>query len=168
ERAGRVMEFVRESEFWVLVAAVIFVVLVFRPVGRTLTGGLDARAARIRGELDEARRLRQEAEQLVAEYRAKREQAAADGEAIVAHARAEAERIAAQGARDLEQALERRQLMAEERIAQAEAKALAEVRAAAIDVAIAAARDVIAAQIDERRGGALIDAAIVALPQRLS
>jgi F-type H+-transporting ATPase subunit b len=162
------MEFVRESEFWVLVAAVIFVVLVFRPVGRTLTGGLDARAARIRGELDEARRLRQEAEQLVAEYRAKREQAAADGEAIVAHARAEAERIAAQGARDLEQALERRQLMAEERIAQAEAKALAEVRAAAIDVAIAAARDVIAAQIDERRGGALIDAAIVALPQRLS
>src|SRR5258707_15341217 len=102
------------AEFWVLVAAVIFVAMVFKPVGRALTGGLDARAARIRGELDEARRLREEAERLVAEYRAKQQEAAAEAEAIVAHAKAEAERIAAQGARDLEQALERRQRMAEE------------------------------------------------------
>jgi len=108
-----------------------------------------------------------EAERLVAEYRAKQQEGAADAEAIVAHATAEAERIAAQSARDLEQALERRQRLAEERIAQAEAKALDEVRAAAIDVAIAAARDVIAAQINEQRGAALLDAAIVALPERL-
>jgi len=161
------MHFLHDPEFWVLVAAVIFVAAVYRPVGRALTGGLDARATRIRGELDEARRLREEAERLVAEYRARQQQAAAEAEAIVAHAKAEAERIAAQSARDLEQALERRQRMAEERIAQAEAKALAEVRSVAIDVAIAAARDVIAAEIDERRGGTLIDEAIVALPQRL-
>jgi F-type H+-transporting ATPase subunit b len=161
------MEFLHEAEFWVLVAAVIFVVLVGRKVGPMITGGLDARAARIRGELDEARRLREEAERLVAEYRAKQQEGAADAEAIVAHATAEAERIAAQSARDLEQALERRQRLAEERIAQAEAKALDEVRAAAIDVAIAAARDVIAAQINEQRGAALLDAAIVALPERL-
>ena len=161
------MAFLHESEFWVLVAAIVFVALVGRRVFRALAGGLDARAARIRGELDEARRLREEAEQLVAEYRAKQQQAAADAEAIVAHAQAEAERIAAQSARDLEQALERRQRMAEERIAQAEAKALNEVRATAIDVAIAAAREVIAGEIDERRGGALLDEAIVALPQRL-
>jgi len=161
------MEFLHEAEFWVLVAAVIFVVLVGRKVGPMITGGLDARAARIRGELDEARRLREEAERLVAEYRAKQQEGAADAEAIVAHATAEAERIAAQSARDLEQALERRQRLAEERIAQAEAKALDEVRAAAIDVAIAAARDVMAAQINEQRGAALLDAAIVALPERL-
>jgi F-type H+-transporting ATPase subunit b len=161
------MEFLHEAEFWVLVAAVIFVVLVGRKVGPMITGGLDARAARIRSELDEARRLREEAERLVAEYRAKQQEGAADAEAIVAHATAEAERIAAQSARDLEQALERRQRLAEERIAQAEAKALDEVRAAAIDVAIAAARDVIAAQINEQRGAALLDAAIVALPERL-
>jgi F-type H+-transporting ATPase subunit b len=161
------MEFLHEAEFWVLVAAVIFVVLVGRKVGPMITGGLDARAARIRGELDEARRLREEAERLVAEYRAKQQEGAADAKAIVAHATAEAERIAAQSARDLEQALERRQRLAEERIAQAEAKALDEVRAAAIDVAIAAARDVIAAQINEQRGAALLDAAIVALPERL-
>ncbi|HEV2188281.1 MAG TPA: F0F1 ATP synthase subunit B [Stellaceae bacterium] len=161
------MEFLHESEFWVLVAAVIFVIAVFRPARRALTGGLDARAARIGAELDEARRLREEAERLVAEYRAKEREAVAEAEAIVAHARQEAERIAAQGARDLEQAMKRRQQLAEERIAQAEAKALAEVRAAAIDVAIAAARDVIAEGIDQRRGAALLDTAIVALPQRL-
>lgn len=161
------MELIHEAEFWVLVAAVVFVALAYRPVGRVLTGALDARAARIGAELDEARRLREDAEALVAEYRAKQREAAAEAAAIVAHAKEEAERIAAQSARDLEQALERRQRMAEERIAQAEAKALGEVRAAAIDVAIAAARDVIAAGIDERRGSALLDEAIVTLPQRL-
>jgi F-type H+-transporting ATPase subunit b len=161
------MEFLHEAEFWVLVAAVIFVAAVGKKVARAVTGGLDARAARIRGELDEARRLREEAEKLVAEYRAKEKEAKADAEAIVAHAKDEAERIAAQAARDLEQALERRQRMAEERIAQAEAKALDEVRAVAIDVAIAAAREVIVAEIDEKRGNTLIDEAIVALPQRL-
>jgi F-type H+-transporting ATPase subunit b len=161
------MELLHEPEFWVLVAAVIFVAVVFKPISRAVTGGLDARATRIRGELDEARRLREEAERLVAEYRAKQQQATTEAQAIVDHAKAEAERIAAQAARDLELALERRQRMAEERIAQAEAKALDEVRAAAIDVAIAAARDVIAGEIDERRGSALIDEAIVALPQRL-
>lgn len=156
-----------EPEFWILVAAIIFVIVVWRPAGRALLGGLDARATRIRNELDEARRLREEAEQLVAEYRAKQQQAVSEAEAIVAHAKAEAERIAAQSARDLEQSLERRQRMAEERIAQAEAKALDEVRSAAIDVAIVAAREVIAGEIDRRRGSALIDEAIVALPQRL-
>jgi F-type H+-transporting ATPase subunit b len=161
------MEFLHEAEFWVLVAAVIFVVAVGRKVGPMITGGLDARAARIRGELDEARRLREEAEQLLAEYRAKQQQAVADAEAIVAQAKAEAERIAAQSARDLEHALERRQHMAEDRIAQAEAKALAEVRSTAVDVAIAAAREVNTQEIDERRGSALLDEAIVALPQRL-
>lgn len=161
------MELLHEAEFWVLVAAVIFVILVFKPLGRALTGGLDARAARIRGELDEARRLREEAERLVADYKARQQAASAEAEAIVALAKTEAERIAAQSARDLELAVERRQRMAEDRIAQAEAKALDEVRAVAIDVAIAAAREVITAQLDDRRGSALIDDAIVALPQRL-
>ena len=161
------MHLLHDPEFWVLVAALIFVIAVWRPVSRMIAGGLDSRATRIRNELDEARRLREDAERLVAEYRAKEQEALAEAETIVAHARAEAERIAAQSARDLEAALERRQRMAEERIAQAEAKALDEVRAVAVDVAIAAARDVLTAQVDERRGAALLDAAIVALPQRL-
>jgi F-type H+-transporting ATPase subunit b len=161
------MELIHDAEFWVAVAAIVFIALVGRRVAGLITGGLDARAARIRGELDEARRLREEAEQLVAEYRTKQQQAVSEAEGIVTHAKAEAERIAAQAAHDLELALVRRQRMAEERIAQAEAKAVDEVRAAAIDVAIKAAHDVIAGEIDGQRGSALIDEAIVALPQRL-
>jgi F-type H+-transporting ATPase subunit b len=161
------MEIIHDAEFWVAVAAVVFIALAGRKIFGALASGLDARSARIRAELDEARRLREDAEKLVAEYRAKQQQAAAEAEAIVAHAKAEAERIAAQSARDLELALERRQHTAEERIAQAEAKALDEVRAVAIDVAIMAAREVITAQIDHGRGSVLIDEAIVALPQRL-
>jgi len=161
------MQLFRDPEFWVLIAAAIFVALVWKPARRSVLGGLDARAARIRAELDEARRLREEAERLVAEYQNKQREAAAEAEAIVAHAHDEAERIAAQSARDLEQALERRQRLAEERIAQAEAKALDEIRGVSIDAAIAAAREVIVAQLDERRGAELLDAAIVALPQRL-
>jgi F-type H+-transporting ATPase subunit b len=156
-----------DPEFWVAVAAAIFIAVVWRPARKALVGSLDERSARIRGELDEARRLREEAEQLLGEYRRKEAEATAEAQAIVRHAQEEAERIAAQSARDLEQSLERRRRLAEERIAQAEAKAVDEIRAAAVDVAVTAAREVIASEIDENRGGALIDNAIAALPQRL-
>jgi F-type H+-transporting ATPase subunit b len=160
-------DLLHDHHFWVLISMAIFVALVWKPASRTIAGALDERAARIRADLDEARRLREDAERLLAEYRRKEREATADAEAIVAHAKEEAERIATQSARDLEQALQRRQLLAEERIAQAESKAVEEIRAVAVDVAIAAARDVIAAQTDEQRGGAMLDAAIAALPQRL-
>ncbi len=161
------MHLLADPEFWVLVAAVIFVAAVWKPARKALLGSLDERAARIRAELDEAQKLREEAEQLLAQYQQREREAAAEAEAIVAHAREEAERIAAQSSRDLDEAVARRQRLAEERIAQAEAKALDEIRAVAVDVAIGAAREVIVAQIDEERGAALLDAAIAALPQRL-
>ncbi|MGC2415090.1 MAG: F0F1 ATP synthase subunit B [Stellaceae bacterium] len=162
------MHLFADPEFWVLVAAAIFVAVVWKPAKKSLIGSLDERAARIRAELDEAKKLHDEAEQLLAQYQQKGREAAAEAEAIVAHAREEAERIAAQSARDLTDALARRQRLAEERIAQAEQKALDEIRAVAIDVAIGAAREIIVSQIDEARGAALLDAAIAALPQRLS
>jgi len=161
------MHLFADPEFWVLVAAVIFVAGVWKPARNALLGALDGRAVRIGAELDEARKLREEAEQLLAQYQQREREAAAEAAAIVAHARDEAERIAAQSARDLDDALVRRQRLAEERIAQAEAKALEEIRAVAVDIAIGAAREVIAAQIDEERGAVLLDAAIAALPQRL-
>src|SRR5438067_232473 len=161
------MHLLADPEFWVLIAVVIFAAAVWKPAGRALGGLLDARANRIAGELDEARRLRDEAEQLLAEYQKKQREAEADAQAIVAHAREEAELVATQAARDLEQALERRTRLAEERIAQAEAKAVSEIRAAAVDVAIAAAREVIAGELDESRSAVLVDAAIAALPQGL-
>ena len=161
------MHLFADPEFWVFLAVVVFAIAVWKPARRAVVGTLDERATRIRGELEEARKLRDEAEQLLADYRQKEREAAADAQAIIAHARDEAERIAAQSARDLQQSLERRQRLAEERIAQAEAKALDEIRAAAVDVAIAAAREVIVSELDERRGAAMLDAAIAALPQRL-
>ncbi|HEX6441840.1 MAG TPA: F0F1 ATP synthase subunit B [Stellaceae bacterium] len=156
-----------DAEFWVLLAVVIFIVAVWKPGSRAITGILDQRSVRIRTELDEARKLREEAEQLVAEYKRKEGEAAAEAQAIIAHAKEEAERIAAHSAQELEQVLERRQRLAEERIAQAEAKAVDEIRAVAVDAAISAAREVIASEMDENRGGALLDNAIAALPQQL-
>jgi F-type H+-transporting ATPase subunit b len=156
-----------EPEFWVLLAVVVFVIGVWKPARRAILGGLDSRAARIRDELETARRLREEAQQALAAYQKQQYEASAEAEAIIAHAREEAERIAAQAARNREETLERRRRLAEERIAQEEAKAVAEIRAVTVDVAISAARQVIVAELDEQRGAALIDAAIATLPQLL-
>jgi F-type H+-transporting ATPase subunit b len=161
-------QFMHDPEFWVLVAAIIFVAVVWRPAKKGIVTTLDERSARIRNELDEAETLRREAERLLAEYQQKRRAALDEAQAIVAHAKEAAARLAAQGVRDLEAALERRRRLAEERIAQAEAKAVAEIRAAAVDVAIAAARDVITGSLDDRTRAALIDASIQALPQGLN
>jgi F-type H+-transporting ATPase subunit b len=156
-----------DPEFWVLLAVVVFVIGVWKPARRAILGGLDARSVRIRDELEAARRLREEAQQALADYQKREREAAVEADAILAHARAEAERVATQAARNLEETLARRKRLAEERIAQEEAKALAEIRAVTVDVAIAAARQVITAELDEKRGSALIDAAITALPQQL-
>ena len=161
------MEIFREPEFWFSIALVIFIIVVWKPAKRMLIGGLDARAERIREELAAARNLREEAERTLASYQQRQRETAAQAEEIVAHAKAEAERIAAQSARDLEDTLRRRRRLAEERIAQEEARALAEIRAVTVDVAISAARRVIAAELDEERGSALIDDAIAALPHQL-
>jgi len=161
------MQLFADPEFWVLVAAVIFVAVVWKPARRVLIGSLDERAARIRAELDEARKLRDEAEQLLAEYQRKELDAAAEAAAIIAHAQEEAERIAAQSARDIEQALARRQRLAEERIAQAETKALEEIRAVAVDAAIGAARAFFVLNMHGERIGKLLDTAIEELPHRL-
>jgi F-type H+-transporting ATPase subunit b len=134
---------------------------------RAIVGALDSRAERIRQELDAARNLRDEAQQALAAYQRQQQKGAAEAQAIIAHAKEEAERIAAQSLRDLEYTLSRRQQLAQERIAQEEAKAVAEIRAIAVDVAIAASRQVIAGSLDERRGAALIDDAIAALPRQL-
>jgi F-type H+-transporting ATPase subunit b len=161
------MHLFAEPEVWVLLAVVVFLIGVWKPARRVILGGLDARAARIRAELETARRLRDEAQEALAGYQKQQREAAAEAEAILAHAKAEAERIAAEAARNLEETLERRRRLAEERIAQEEAKALAEIRAVTVDVAISAARQVVIAELDEKRGAALIDAAITALPQQL-
>jgi F-type H+-transporting ATPase subunit b len=156
-----------DPEFWVLVAFVIVIVGGFIKVGPSIAKALDDRAGRIKAELDEAQRLREDAQRTLAEYQRKQRDALNEAASIIAHAKSEAERIGRQAAQDLEAALERRAHQAEEKVAQEEAKALADVRNTAVDIAIAAARQIIAEQLDGKAGGALIDQAIAALPQRL-
>ncbi|HXE28675.1 MAG TPA: F0F1 ATP synthase subunit B [Stellaceae bacterium] len=160
-------EFMMEAEFWVLVAFVIAISFLVYKVTGTVTGGLDARAAKIKAELDEAQKLRDEAQARLAEFQLKQRDALKEAEGIIALAKEEAQRLAAQGVKDLEAAIERRRRMAQEKIALEEQKAMADLRSAAVDVAVAALRRVLAEDLDAARQAALIDNAINALPPTL-
>jgi F-type H+-transporting ATPase subunit b len=129
-----------EAEFWVAVAFVILMgVFGYFGIHRTILKALDHRSERIQKELDDARRLKDEAAKLLAEYRARRESAVREAEDIIANAKAEAERIAAEAKVKMEDFVARRTKSAEGKIAMAEAQALADVRAAAADAAVSAA-----------------------------
>ena len=133
-----------EPEFWVAVGFVIFVaVLIYVGVPRMMTKALDDRAKRVQDELNEARRLKEEAQKLLAEYQAKQRQADEEAAAIVAGAKAEAERFAVEAKAKMEEFVARRSKMAETKIAQAEAQAVADVRAAAADAAVSAAEKIL-------------------------
>jgi F-type H+-transporting ATPase subunit b len=133
-----------EAEFWVAVAFVIFVgILVYVGVPKMLTAALDDRARRVQAELDEARRLKEEAERLLAEYQGKQRQAESEAAAIISGARSEAERIAAEAKIKMEEFVARRTKMAETKIAQAEAQAVADGRAAAAEAAVTAAEKIL-------------------------
>jgi F-type H+-transporting ATPase subunit b len=137
-----------EPEFWVAVAFLIFVgILVYVGVPKMLLGALDDRAKRVQAELDEARRLKEEAQKLLAEYKAKQRQADEEAAAIIEGAKAEAERIAAESKTKMEEFVARRTKMAETKIAQAEAQAVADVRAAAAEAAVTAAEKILTASV---------------------
>lgn len=138
------LQMMLEPEFWVAVSFVLFIgVIVYAGAHKKIIGALDDRSARIKAELDEARRLRDEAGKLLAEYQRKQREAEREAEAIVAEAKAEAERVAAEARVKMEEFVARRTKQAETKIGQAEAQALADVRAAAADAAIAAAETIL-------------------------
>ena len=161
------MEFLADPEVWVAVAFVIFIVIAAKPIARAITKGLDARAAKIKAQLDEARALREEAERLLAENQRKQREALKEAEGILARAREEAERLRREAATNLEATFARREKMAMDKIAQAEAQAVADVRNQAVDIAIAAATKLLKANIDSRKGDELVDAAIADLDRKL-
>ena len=133
-----------EAEFWVAVAFVIFIgVLFYMGVPKLLISALDDRAKRVQAELDEARRLKEEAQKLLAEYQGKQRQAETEAAGIIESAKAEAERIAAEAKSKMEEFVARRTKMAETKIAQAEAQAIADVRAAAAEAAVSAAEKIL-------------------------
>ena len=133
-----------EPEFWVAVAFVLLMVLfAYLGIHRTLLKALDHRGERIKAELDDARRLKEEAAKLLAEYKTKRASAEREADEIIANARAEAERIATEAKAKMEDFVVRRTKTAESKIALAEAQALADVRAAAADAAVSAASTIL-------------------------
>lgn len=154
-------------EFWVLVAFVIFVALVWKKAKAAIFGALDERAEKIRRELEEAQRLREEAQTLLAQSQRKQREALKEAEEIVSHAREEADRLRLAAEADLDAQMRRREAQALDKIAQAEASALQQVRDMTVDVAIEATRRILSERMDERQSAALVDDAIRGLPRNL-
>jgi F-type H+-transporting ATPase subunit b len=156
------------TNFVVLLAFLIFVgVLVYLKVPGLLARKLDERAEGIRADLEEARRLREEAQTLLAQYERQQKDVQAQADRIVKHARAEAEEAAAQAKEEIKASIARRLQAAEDQIAAAKARAIRDVRNQAIMVATAAARDVIASQMTDAEGDSLIDAGIKEVEAKL-
>jgi len=154
------MAFEFDAAFWATISLFVFLgVVIYLKVPGMIGKALDGRIKAIEGELAEAERLRQEAKFLLEEYEAKRQAATTEAEGIVAAAREEAFRLTAEAKTSLETLITRRTKAVEDKIAQAESQAIAEVRARSADVAVEAARVLLTKQMSQK-GGALIDAAI--------
>lgn len=149
------------TDFVVLLGFIIFLaILLFAGVPGMLSKQLDARAEKIRGELDEARRLRDEAQSVLADFEKRKKEVSTQAASIVAQAKAEAERARDQAEADLEASVERRLKAATDQIASAEQDAVKAVRDRAVEVAVQAAGEVLSSGVDAGQGDALIDAAI--------
>jgi F-type H+-transporting ATPase subunit b len=160
---------IASTEFWEWLGLLTVIAIFLRQrVPAFIAAALDARAAAIARELDQAKRLREEAESLLVEYRGKVEHAQAEAETILTETRAEAERFKIEAQAQLKAQLERRSRQAKERIAQAEAKAIAEIRALAADAAASAAAKLITSHLDAKKGEALISDSIGELSTRLN
>lgn len=163
------MHLLAEAETWVAVAFVIFLgVLAYVGVPKLIAKALDDRAARIKAELDDARKLKEEAAALLAEYQRKRTAAEAEAESIIAGAKDEAARMAAEAKAKIEEFVARRTKMAEAKIAQAEAQAAADVRAAAAEAAVAAAEKILSAEAKGALAGELIAKGIEDVRKKLN
>ena len=157
----------QDPTFWVAIAFVVFVVLVFKPGKAALLGALDGKIDQIRNEVEEAQRLREEAQATLAAYQRQQRDAAQEAENLMARAQAEAETHRKQAMAALQTALERQEAMAREKIARAEAAAVAEVQRRAVEVALLASASLLESKLSGAAGDALIDESIRALPNRL-
>jgi F-type H+-transporting ATPase subunit b len=158
-----------DPETWVAIAFVILMgIFAYVGVHRTVLKALDNRSARIKAELDDARRLKDEAAKVLAEYKTRSASAEREAEDIVTNAKAEAERIAAEAKTKMEDFVARRTKTAESKIALAEAQALADVRAAAADAAIAAASAVMSKTVKGKVADDLLAKGIAQVQQKLN
>ena len=162
------MELLTDAHFWVGVALVVFIgVLALAGVPALAMKAIDSRAVKIQAQLDEANRLREEAQTLLAQIKAQREQSEQLAAEVLANAKAEAQRLQAEAKDKIAEQIERRGQLAERRIATAEAQAAAEVKAAAADLATQMAETVLTARLAGAKTDPLIDAAISQLAGKL-
>lgn len=150
-----------EAAFWVAMSFFIIIgILIYVRVPGLVAKQLDDRAKGISDEITEARRLREEAQELLASFQRRQQEAVDEAAAIIAQAKNEAKMLKKQAQREMAERLERRTVMAEQRIAQAEASAAAEVRAAAADLAVAAAEQLLKSSLKKADLSKLLDADI--------
>ena len=158
-----------QPDFWVGVSFVLFLVLlVYLKVPGLVAKALDERADAIQQELDEAKRLREEAQAVLADYERKKIEAEADVEKIIAQAKREAEIYGEEARRKMQEQIERRSRLAEQKIAMAEVAAVKDVRAAAADLAVEAATRVLGAEVKGATASGLIDESIAAVRKQLN
>jgi F-type H+-transporting ATPase subunit b len=158
-----------EPEFWVTVCFLIFLGVLWKlDVHRTVFTALDARRTRIKAELDDARRLREEAQAVLAQSERRRREAESEADAIIASAKAEAEQLAGEAKAKVEEFIARRTKMAEDKITHAESQALADVRAAAAEAAVAAAEKILTATAKGKVADELIARGINDLKSKLN
>ena len=157
------------ASLWALAGLLIFLALVvYLKAPGMVAKSLDARADRIREDLDEARRLREEAQQLLAEYQRKRKEAEQEAGDIVAAAKREADMLVDEAKKKTEEYVVRRAALAETKIAQAERDAISEVRGRAVDIAVAAATNILASKVDVKADAALFKSALQDVKTRLN
>ncbi|PSJ61483.1 F0F1 ATP synthase subunit B [Pseudaminobacter soli (ex Li et al. 2025)] len=158
-----------DATFWALVALIIFVaVILYMKVPGMISKSLDARADRIRNELEEARKLREEAQQLLAEFQRKRKEAEKDAADIVEAAKHEAELLVSEAKTKTEEYVARRAALAEQKISQAERDAINEVRSSAVDLAVEAARTLLASKVDSKADADLFKASLQQVKSKLN
>lgn len=163
------IEMIKDPVFWTGVALVIFIAIALKAgVHRTIAKSLDARAAMIAHDLDEARRLREEAQTLLADFQRKAKEAEQEAAAIISGAKADAVRLKEEAEAQLADAINRRTRAAEAKIAQAEARAIADVRSTAVDVAVAAAEKVLTGHMKGALSNELVDRSIAEVKARLN
>ena len=154
-------------EFWVAIGFLILLAVLVKPAKKMIITSLDSRADKIRSSLDEAEKLREEAQHLLADYQRKQREAAKEIEALVANARSQTESMRSEAEHSLKNTLARREQLAHEKISQAEADAIAEVRNLAVDMAIKASSELLERRLGQKESQKLIDTAIKELPRNL-
>jgi len=156
------------TELILLIALALFIAAVWRPLTRAVFGSLDARAERIRDELEEAQRLREEAQTMLAQYQRKLHEGEAHAAAIVEHAQEEAKRLERQARTQLEQTMQRRTQQALDRIAAAESRALQDVRAQAAHLSVQATRELLKSHLEGDRARTVMDQSLEEVRRELA